>query len=303
MPEKFNHATKGELTLPTNRRKFLKQLALLTGGVLLIPEALNASQTRKKKRLVILHTNDFHSRVEPFADNHPKYPGQGGIKALKSLIDEERKKEKNVLLLDCGDIIQGTPYFNLFGGNVEIEWMNKIGFNASTLGNHDFDGGMENLKKLINKAKFPFINCNYDFEKSILKEAIIPYKILKIQNLKVGITAVGINPKGLVPDHLCTGIQYLDPVESVNKIARLLKKEKHCDYVICLSHLGYEYKNDLVSDSVLATKTRNIDLILGGHTHTFLDAPVTLNNADGKPVIVNQAGWAGLRLGRIVAEW
>lgn len=303
MPEKFNLALKGESTLSVNRRKFLKQLALLTGGALLIPDALNASQTRKKKRLVILHTNDFHSRVEPFADNHPKYPGQGGIKALKALIDEERKKENKVLLLDCGDIIQGTPYFNLFGGNVEIEWMNKIGFNASTLGNHDFDGGMENLSKLIHKAKFPFINCNYDFEKSILKDKIVPYKILKIQNLKVGITAVGINPKGLVPDHLCTGVQYLDPVEAANKTALLLKKEKHCDYVICLSHLGYEYKNDQVSDCVLAKQSRNIDLILGGHTHTFLEAPVTLINADDKPVIVNQAGWAGLRLGKIVVEW
>lgn len=289
--------------MKTNRRAFIRNLTVLGAGFLLLPETLAKSTGKRKKRLVILHTNDFHSRIEAFPANHPKYPNQGGIKALKALIDKERNAEKNVLLLDCGDIIQGTPYFNLFGGNVEIEWMNKIGFNASTLGNHDFDGGMENLEKLIAKSDFPFINCNYDFENTVLKNKILTYKTFKIKNLKIGITAVGIDPKGLIPDHLCTGIQYNDPVSNANKTAKFLKEEEKCDYIICISHLGYEYKNEQISDKILAVQSKNINLIIGGHTHTFLDAPVTVNNVEGQPVTINQAGWAGLRLGRIVVEW
>lgn len=295
----LQNAPKGGFMSKINRRKFLRKIAIIGIGSTFIPSLFSNSNKKKKRKLIVLHTNDFHSRIDAFPANHPKYPNQGGIRALKGMIDEVKSENTNVLLLDCGDIIQGTPYFNLFGGNVEIEWMNKIGYHASTLGNHDFDGGIENLKKLIEKAKFPFINCNYGVKNTVLANKLLEYKIVKINNLKIGITGVGIDPQGLIPDHLCKGVTYLDPIEQVNKIAKTLKEEKHCDFVICISHLGFEYKNDQVSDKVLATKTRNVDLILGGHTHTFLDAPISVENLDKKKVLVNQAGWAGLRLGKI----
>lgn len=295
----LQNAPKGGFMSKINRRKFLRKIAIIGIGSTFIPSLFSNSNKKKKRKLIVLHTNDFHSRIDAFPANHPKYPNQGGIRALKGMIDEVKSENTNVLLLDCGDIIQGTPYFNLFGGNVEIEWMNKIGYHASTLGNHDFDGGIENLKKLIEKAKCPFINCNYGVKNTVLANKLLEYKIVKINNLKIGITGVGIDPQGLIPDHLCKGVTYLDPIEQVNNIAKTLKEEKHCDFVICISHLGFEYKNDQVSDKVLATKTRNVDLILGGHTHTFLDAPVSVENLDKKKVLVNQAGWAGLRLGKI----
>lgn len=271
---------------------------------LVLPNNAMAKNKKKKRKLVILHTNDFHSRIEPFADNHPKYPGQGGIAALKAQIDAVMTTEKNVLLLDCGDIIQGTPYFNLFGGVVEIEWMNKIGYTASTLGNHDFDGGMENLAKLIKQAKFPFINCNYEVKNTALENLIKPYLIIKKHGLKIGITGVGINPEGLIPGHLCKGVVYSDPVEALQKVSKELKKKQHCDLVICLSHLGYQYTNTLqVSDKILASKSQYTDIILGGHTHTFLDKPDNIVSEFGKNVSVHQAGWAGLRLGKIEVEY
>jgi 5'-nucleotidase len=287
--------------MPT-RRQFLRNSAWLAGGLLLTPEALLAND--KTSSLMILHTNDFHSRLDSFPDNHPKYPGQGGIAKLKTLIDEVRNQNDYCLLLDSGDVFQGTPYFNRFGGVPEFTWMNMAGYEASTLGNHDFDMGMEHLATLIqNHAKFPFLNCNYNVEATPLKDLIKKRLVVRKGKLKIGITGVGINPDGLIPQHLCKGLVYEDPVSKVQEQADLLRKREGCDVVVVLSHLGHEYPGNQISDVKLAAATQGINVILGAHTHTFLEAPLGLTNKAGETVLVNQAGWAGLRLGRIQLDF
>jgi len=273
----------------------------LAGGATVISPklVLGANNNRKFKNLVILHTNDMHSHVEPFADNDPKYPGKGGIAKRAKLIQQIRDEGNEVLLFDCGDIFQGTPYFNYYLGELEIKLMNEMKYDAATIGNHDFDGGLDNLVEKMGQASFTFINCNYDFTGSGLKDKVIPYKIFKKAGLTIGVLGVGIKLEGLVDKKLFGPIVYLDPVEHANKVASELKKEKKCDLVICLSHLGYEYKGEQVSDLLLAKQSSDIDIILGGHTHTFLNEGTKIDNIIGKKVIVSQAGWAGLILGRI----
>lgn len=285
----------------STRREFLRNSGLLAGGMLLDPDALFAQCEAQK--LMILHTNDFHSRLESFPENHPKYPGQGGIARLKTLIEAQRNNGEYSLLLDCGDVFQGTPYFNRFGGVPEYKWMNMAGYEATTLGNHDFDLGMGHLADLIrNHAQFAFVNCNYDVSKTPLQGLIQPHLTVKKGRLKIGITGVGVNPEGLIPAHLCENLVYKDPVASVQEQVDFLKKRLHCDTVIVLSHLGFEYPGNQISDKKLAAETHGIDLILGGHTHTFIEAPVIVKNRKGSDVIVNQAGWAGLELGVIQLE-
>ena len=254
----------------------------------------------KAEKITILHTNDLHSRIEPFSELDPKYANLGGLSRLSTMIDEVRKTEKNVILLDAGDIFQGTPYFNLFGGELEFKLMSNMQYDASTLGNHDFDNGVDGLIDQLPHAKFPFINCNYDLNQSNLNEHVLPYKIINKSGIRIGILGVGIELDGLVDKNNYGNIIYLDPIENANRIAAYLKTQEKCDLVICLSHLGYEYdKSDIVSDIHLASKTKNIDLILGGHTHTFFEKPKKYKNVEKKKVLLNQVGWAGINLGRI----
>jgi 5'-nucleotidase len=270
---------------------------------MLIPKFVLARPWWKRLRPIhILHTNDFHSHIEPFAANDAKYPNQGGISRIKSQIDNIRLKEKHTILLDCGDIMQGTPYFNIFGGAMEIEWMNRAGYKAGTIGNHDFDNGLDSLAQWVNQANFPFVNSNYKTKGTVLEGLLKPYTILTINDRKIGITGVGINPEGLVPEANCRGIIYTDPINAANGIAKQLVKDHKCDMVILLSHLGFSYNNDQVDDKHLAKNSEYIDLILGGHTHTFMDKPFETTNKIGKRVIIHQVGWAGLKLGHLQFE-
>ncbi|HRH58865.1 MAG TPA: metallophosphoesterase, partial [Chitinophagales bacterium] len=198
-----------------------------------------------------------------------------------------------------GDIFQGTPYFNFFHGDLEIDLMNKMGYDAATIGNHDFDGGIEILAKQIARSDFPFVNCNYDFTNTPVAGKVHKHITLKKRKLKIGITGCGVELNGLVPDKLYTNTKYLDPVKCVQEQVDILKHEKKCHFIICLSHLGYKYENAKVSDIVLAQNTSNIDLIIGGHTHTFLDTPTKVKNKDGKEVLINQVGWAGVQIGQL----
>lgn len=286
-----------------NRRKFIQQTAF-TAGALLASEWVNAGDA-PAQRLTVLHTNDVHSRLEPFPMDGSRNQGLGGIASRARLIEEIRATEEHVLLLDAGDIFQGTPYFNLYKGEPEIKAMSKMGYDACTMGNHDFDGGLENFATQLNHATFPVLLCNYDFTRTSMENKSLPYKIFKKGKLKIGITGVGIEMKGLVPDNLFGNTVYLDPVQKANETASMLKKEKGCDMVICLSHLGYQYKEDInrISDLILARETEHIDLIIGGHTHTFLTEPVLIKNKKGSDVLVNQVGWAGLQLGRLDFEF
>lgn len=249
--------------------------------------------------LTVLHTNDVHSRIEPFPMDGGKNQGLGGAAARSRLISEIRRTHNNVLLLDVGDIWQGTPYFNFFNGSVEYEVMNEMGYDAATLGNHDFDIGLDGLRKQLPAAKFAMLNANYNFENSILKNQIKPSKIFEKGGLKIGVFGLGIELTGLVPDKNFTGVEYNNPIDIANKISKKLKQEDRCDFVICLSHLGFKYDSEKVSDEVLAQKTSNIDLILGGHTHTFFEKPLEYLNMEQQKVVVNQVGWAGIVLGKL----
>ncbi len=288
-----------------NRKEFLKitgagSLALSLTPNFALAEAFSNQNNGGAKKLTILHTNDQHSRIEPFDSSYSRNPNQGGFARRAALIKQIREKESNVLLLDSGDIFQGTPYFNMFGGELEFKLMSLMGYDASTMGNHDFDNGLEGFLKVKPNAKFPFICSNYDFKNTILDGQTEPYKIFNKDGIKVGIFGIGIELDGLVGKKSYLETKYLDPVETAQYYGNFLKNEKKCDLVVCLSHIGYKYDGeDKISDVTLAPQTENIDLILGGHTHTFLPEPQKYTNKVGKTVLVNQVGWAGLLLGRL----
>lgn len=286
-----------------NRRDFLKY-TLGTSAVLCGINSFGNNSALLAKgftSLTILYTNDQHSRIEPFPDNDPKFANEGGFAKRAALIEKIRKEEENVLLLDAGDIFQGTPYFNYFSGEIEYKLMSLMKYDAVTFGNHDFDLGCENILKQMPHASFDFINCNYSFDDTALakNKKITPYKIYKRGNLKIGILGVGIDLENLVDKKFVGGVVYNDPVANANKWSLFLKQEEKCDYVICLSHLGYKYNNSKISDIIFGARTKNIDLIIGGHTHTFLDKPDIIKNSEGEEVQVTQVGWAGIWLGRI----
>ena len=285
-----------------NRRNFLFRSALATGFVAtghLSPLLAETASTRAP-RLTVLHTNDWHSRIDPFPEGAGRNAGQGGAARRAALIARIRQEAPNVILLDSGDIFQGTPYFNFFAGELEMKLMSQMGYDAATIGNHDFDGGIENLAKQAKTANFPLLSANYNVRGTPLERLVEPFKIFDYpQGMRVGVFGLGIELKGLVPTELYGGVAYLDPVERANATARLLREKYRCRLIICLSHLGYRYRDDKVSDVALAGQTTNIDLILGGHTHTFLDTAVEVPNFNGDAVIVNQVGFGGLRLGRL----
>lgn len=280
-----------------NRRSFinasLASSALLGAGS--FPFSALAGEPMK---LTFLHTNDTHSRVEPFpADS--KFPNMGGVAARAALVKKIRSEEKNVLLFDCGDIFQGTPYFNYYGGMLELELMSKVGYDAATIGNHDFDAGIDGLHKQLPFANFPFLSANYDFAGTVLEGKTQPFTIFEKEKVKTGVFGLGIELEGLVPLKLYGKTKYLEPIKAANAVAKKLKREHDCDFVVCLSHLGYKYDTTKVSDVVLAENSEHIDLILGGHTHTFFDAPVVKRNKKNEAVAINQVGWGGVMLGRI----
>ncbi len=286
----------------SNRRKFIKQTLLSGFGLAslnLVPLRSFAAKKKKYVKITILHTNDVHSHIEPFPNNDPKYPGLGGAARRAALIQQIRSEEQNVLLLDAGDIFQGTPYFNLYNGEIDFKLMSLMQYDCATIGNHDFDNGIDGLDKMLPLAKFPFVNVNYDFNNTILKDKIHPYKIFTKESVKVGVFGIGVELDGLVGKKLYKGTKYNEPVSIANQTAQLLKMDKKCDLVICLSHLGYKYKSGKISDLKLAEKTRNIDLIIGGHTHTFLEKPTKIRNLSGKNTLITQVGWAGINLGRL----
>ncbi len=305
------------LELPENsimkRRDFIQNTALSSaflglGGLAPLcsaaPRVLLSSINTvdsKTKKLTILHTNDVHSYIDPFPPTHPKNPNMGGIARRAALIETIRKENPNVLLLDAGDIFQGTPYFNYYGGELEFKLMSMMKYDLATIGNHDFDNSIEGLYNQLPNASFEFVNANYDFKNTIMDGHVKPYKIVYKDEIKVGVFGIGIELEGLVDKKNYKETVYLDPVSVSQDMARILKQEEKCDLVICLSHIGYQYKNepDKISDVRLATLTKDIDLIIGGHTHTFLDKPTIIKNADGKDVLVNQVGCYGVNLGRI----
>ena len=251
--------------------------------------------------LTILHTNDMHSRIDPFPQDGGKYAGLGGMARRAELIRQIRAQQDNVLLLDAGDIFQGTPYFNLFGGELEFKLMSQMKYDAATLGNHDFDNGIEGLIEQLPHASFPFIISNYDFSSTALNNRFAPYKIFQKKQLKVGVFGLGIELQGLVAEKLYGATRYQEPIPIAREMVQQLRA-LDCQLVICLSHLGYRYNHGKVSDHKLANEVSGIDLIIGGHTHTFLDQPEAVTRSDGHTTLINQVGFGGINLGRIDFE-
>ena len=281
------------------RRNFIQNIVLGTGTLLVSPSLFGQENLKKKKRLVILHTNDTHSTIEPFPSKHSKFPNMGGVSKRHTILQKIRSEEEHVLLLDAGDIFQGTPYFNAFNGELEMKLMSLLQYDAATMGNHDFDIGLEGFLNAQQFANFPFLCANYDFSETILDGKTKAYHIFHKAGIKIGVFGIGVALKGLVSIDNYGNTRYFDPISTANKIASELKS-KSCDLVICLSHLGFEYENKSInSDRKLAAETQNIDIILGGHTHTFFDKPLVLKNSKNKDVLINQVGWGGVYLGRI----
>lgn len=286
------------------RRDFLRTSLLGTAGLTgLAASAEAAARGQAPIRLTILHTNDMHSRIEPFPDTGGQWAGLGGMARRAALIQDIRRQEANVLLLDSGDIFQGTPYFNFFGGELEFKLMSHMGYDASTLGNHDFDNGLEGLQRQLPHATFPFLIANYDFSKTPLAGRFAPYQVFAKQGVRIGVFGLGIELSGLVADQNFGATVYLDPVAKAKELVAHLRGPEKCDLVICLSHLGYKYENPKLDDRKLAAQVAGIDLILGGHTHTFLDAPESIASPDGHATLVNQVGWSGINLGRLDYEF
>ncbi|WP_417355305.1 bifunctional metallophosphatase/5'-nucleotidase [Flavobacterium sp.] len=282
------------------RRDFIHKTAagsaLVLGGL-----SLSSFTTEPAKKITILHTNDVHSHIDPFPADDPRNPNMGGVARRATLIESIRQENENVLLLDAGDIFQGTPYFNYYGGELEFKLMSMLKYDLATLGNHDFDNGIDGFYAQLPHAQFDFVSANYDFKNTLLDGIVKPYKVFIKNGIKIGVFGLGIELAGLVDQRLYKETVYNDPVEVAKDITKTLKQDEKCDLVICLSHIGFAYRNnpEKVCDIALAQKTRHIDLIIGGHTHTFLNKPYIEKNLDGEEVVINQVGCYGLNLGQI----
>ena len=260
--------------------------------------ALATAGAGGRVHLTILHTNDTHSQVEPLPGGSPRTPGMGGYACRMGLIAQIRAEEPNVLLLDAGDYWQGTPYFNFFNGRVEVDAMNRMGYDAATLGNHEFDNGLDTLAAVLRGARFPVVSSNYVFDHAGMANLVKPYVVVERGGLRIGIMAVNVNPEGLVMQANYRGMQWLDPVGVANETADYLKGRLGCDLVICLSHLGADEARFEPNDFSLARRSRHIDVVIGGHSHELI-ADTTATNLDGRAVIIAQAGKSGAYLGRI----
>lgn len=280
-----------------SRRQFLKQIVLGAAAVAIAPTFVGARS--KKVKLTILHTNDMHSRIDPFPESDRLYGGKGGFARIDAMVKKIRSQEPNVILLDSGDVFQGTPYFNMYHGELEYKLMSRMGYDVGTIGNHEFDEGLDNIALQMQHLNFPLVSANYNFSKTVLSDKISDYTILHRSGKRIGVFGLGVALKGLVGKNNYGNTIYNNPVTVTNKVAEHLKVSEKCDLVICLSHLGYSYENNMISDVSLVKQIQNVDIILGGHTHTLLERPERHKDARGKDVIINQVGWAGIALGRI----
>lgn len=282
-----------------NRRKFLSNTTSSAAFVGLGGLSLNSCFNPTAKKISILHTNDVHSHIDAFPKTHANFPNLGGLARRATLVAHLRQENPNTLLFDAGDIFQGTPYFNFYGGELEFKLMSMLKYDAATIGNHDFDNGIDGLFAQLPHAKFQLLSANYDFKNTIMNGHTKPYEIYTVDAIKIGVYGLGIGLDGLVSKKLFKETQYLNPFEIAQDTERILKEDEKCDLVICLSHLGYEYSSDKPDDLKLATKTKYTNLIIGGHTHTFLDKPTIVKNSVGNDILVNQVGCFGVNLGKI----
>jgi 5'-nucleotidase len=267
----------------------------LMAGLLPVP----AHSREELVTVTLLHTNDLHSQVEPFDENHPRFPGRAGLARISQFVSDCRSLNPNVLLFDAGDFSQGTPYFNYFRGDLMLKLMSEMDYDAGTLGNHEFDNGLQGLEDSLKFAGFPLVNSNYDFSGTVLAGKIPRFKIFNRSGVKIGVYGLGVDLKGLVNEKHYGAVRYSDPVSTAQEMEKLLAGDHRCDIVVCLSHLGLRYQNDRISDLTLAPETSFTDVIIGGHTHSFLEEPIRVKNRLEKEVVVNHAHFGGLVVGRL----
>jgi 5'-nucleotidase len=255
---------------------------------------------KKHKQLVILHTNDTHSCIMPLNENldNKELAGRGGFLRRVNMIKEQRSQHPDLLLFDSGDFSQGSGYYTLFKGEVEIGLMNQMGYDAATIGNHEFDFGLDNMAKLFRMANFPIVCSNYDCAGTVLEGLVKPYITMQRNGVKIGIFALAPQLKGLVFDGSCEGITYLDPAETAQKYIDILRKQEKCDLVICISHLGWE--RSVYPDEKLVSLIEGCDLVLGGHTHTYMPVLEYTPDKTGKQIPIDQNGKSGVFVGKLI---
>ncbi len=253
----------------------------------------------QERRLLVLHTNDTHSCIMPVNPNlaDKSVAGRGGFLRRIAMLERERAVNPDLLLFDSGDFSQGSPYYTLYKGDVEVELMNRMGYDAVVIGNHEFDNGIENMARIFRKARFPIVCSNYDFSGTPVEGLVKRWVVIRRNGVKIGVFGLSPELEGLVDMRNCKGVRYLDPVRTAEEMTRFLKEKKKCDIVICLSHLGWDSLN--MNDQILLSGTRGIDLLLGGHSHTFMKKLYHVKDLDGKEVPVDQEGKQGIWIGRI----
>ncbi len=295
-----------------NRRRFLKS-SLITGAALAVPSSflsLRLSSALAEPLLevaagetliTILHTNDTHSQIDPVSDSDKTWGGRGGVARRATLVKRIRKENPNTLMVDAGDVFQGTPYFNFYKGEVEYKSMSLIGYDVVTLGNHDFDNGVNALAAAMKFANFEFVSTNYDVRGTVLEARVKPYAVRTLGGVRIGLFGLGISPDNLITPQNFQGVRYMDPVQMARGVVRLLREQEKCQLVVGMSHLGYyaNPKNNEIGDSQVAAQVSGIDFIASGHTHTFMEKPVLQKNPEGKDTIIFQVGKSGIYVGRI----
>lgn len=298
-----------------SRRKFL-QSAIATGALVgLRPLHVHSWPTSVLSTLsspllevgpgetliTILHTNDTHSQIDPLPENDRQYPGKGGVARRATLVKRVRHENPNTLLIDAGDVFQGTPYFNFFKGEVEYKAMSLIGYDAGTLGNHEFDNGVDALAAALKFAKFDVVSTNYDVRGTALEGRVKPYAVKTVGGVRVGLIGLGVSPNNLITPSNFKGVKFNDPVEAAAATVKVLRDKERCTLVVGMSHLGYytESRPSSVGDTQVAAKVDGIDFIAGGHTHTFMTQPVVTTSPNGGKTIVFQVGRSGIYVGRV----
>ena len=298
-----------------NRRTFLK-CSIAGGATLTLPatalDLLSSPAWRpisqpllevsaRETLITILHTNDTHSQIDPLPDNDRQNPGQGGVARRATLVKRIRKENPNTLLIDAGDQFQGTPYFNFFRGEVEYKAMSMIGYDAATLGNHEFDNGVDALASAMKFANFDFVSANYDVRGTPLESRVKPYIVRVLRGVRVGLFGLGVSPTNLITPENFKGVKFTDPIKAAEKTVRTLRQKERCTLVVAMTHLGYfaNPRAGQVGDSQVAAKVDGIDFIAGGHTHTFMKSPVVVKTPSGKNTIIFQVGRSGINVGRV----
>lgn len=276
----------------------MKRLIILS----LILTAFTVTGMARVKKLLILHTNDTHSCVMPLKTTlaDTLQAGRGGFLRRLAMLDQKRQKNPDLLLFDSGDFSQGSSYYSMFKGDVEVGLMNMMRYDAATIGNHEFDFGMENMARLFRMADFPIVCANYDFTGTCVEGLVKPYVVIRRNGVKIGVFGLSPKMKGLVSDKNCVGVKYLDPVKAAQKTADLLKNKEKCDLVVCISHLGWNIGGD--DDVLMMKNTRNIDIVLGGHSHSYFKQEKWVKNLDGVSVPNDQNGKSGIFVGRLEVE-